>query len=144
MSIKPIYSQAILAGEKTVEFRRVFGANAAEAERVIMYESAPTMKIVGSFEIERVHSGLPSHYVWNVAVASGRITGIKFGPYLAYMDGAKSPSAIYVRDVVRLEKPFNPRDISPKWRPPQSYMWCPDWIEAIFDNDDWGASALNQ
>lgn len=138
MSIKPCYSQAILAGEKTVEFRRVFGDAAAAADQVIIYESSPTMRIVGSFGIERVHTGLPYDYVRNVAVASGRLPGIDFNLYMSYMQGSKSATAIYIKDVIRYEIPIDPRQIDPKFYPPQSYRWMPEALADVVEKAEWG------
>lgn len=142
MSIKPQYSQAILCGEKTIEFRRVFSEEAAQCRRVIIYESSPTMKIVGSFVVGRVDRGddfdlggkVAAEAIWEnychwSTMGRDVVAGIDRGAFMAYMDGAKSPCAIYIKDVVKLENPFSPKEIDPNFRPPQSYMWCPEWIQ---------------
>lgn len=135
MSIKPEYSQAILRGDKTVEFRRVFSDAAAATGRVIIYESAPTMKIVGCFEIEKIDQPLrdtmdftKSEQVVANCIRSGCKKGIQAEALLDYLLDAKTPCAIYLKNVIKLDYPFSPKESDPNFRPPQSYMWCPDWL----------------
>lgn len=140
MSIKPCYSQAILAGEKTVEFRRVFGDAAAQADRVIIYESSPTMRIVGSFGIARTHKDESPSAVWWEAWSNGK-PGIERDTYDAYARSAICPCAIFIKDVVRYEIPIDPRQTDPRFCPPQSYMWMPESLADVCEKAEWGNMA---
>ena len=68
LSVKPRFAEAILAGEKTFEFRRaVFRRQ--DIETVVLYASSPTCKVVGEFTIDKVLSLAPrcaveSHAHW--------------------------------------------------------------------------------
>lgn len=145
MSIKPQYSQAILRGGKDVEFRRVFSEAASACDRVIIYESSPTMRIVGSFGIEKVDRPVrdtmdftKAEQVVANSIRCGCKKGIQAQELLGYLLDAKSPCAIYINDVVRYEIPIDPRQIDPKFCPPQSYRWMPESLADVCEKTEWG------
>src|SRR5712671_1087540 len=52
LSLKPRFAEAILAGEKTFEFRRALFRQ--PVTRVVIYASSPMRKVVGEFTISEV------------------------------------------------------------------------------------------
>ena len=77
LSIKPEFASKIFSGEKKFEFRRSIFKN-EKVNKVIVYASSPTQKIIGEFEIEEIlndelqklwqktkkHAGIPEDYFY--------------------------------------------------------------------------------
>ena len=61
MAIQPGYAEAILAGVKTVEFRKRLLA--PDIETVLVYETSPTKAIVGSFAVKCMEVASPE-VIW--------------------------------------------------------------------------------
>jgi predicted transcriptional regulator len=54
LSIKPEYANKIFSGNKRFEFRRSIFKN-KDVKKIIVYASSPISKIIGEFEIEKIH-----------------------------------------------------------------------------------------
>ncbi|MBO9681193.1 MAG: ASCH domain-containing protein [Flavisolibacter sp.] len=77
LSIKPEFAVKIFSGEKKFEFRRSIFKN-KKVNKIIVYASSPTQKIIGEFEIEEIindklqslwkktkeHAGIPEEYFY--------------------------------------------------------------------------------
>jgi predicted transcriptional regulator len=111
MSIRPVYSEAIFTGQKTVELRRRRPAF-AEGTTVLVYSSAPDQVVRGTFRTGAVVNGPPCD-LWARVGARAAISRADFDAYFA---GCETAYAIEVSD---------PREIEPtalSVRPPQSYL----------------------
>jgi len=120
LSIKPRYAERILAGDKTVELRRRVPA-CRPGDIVVVYESSPTMAIVGVARVSDVECRAPSS-LWESVKTTAGVTRSEFR---SYFTGSKSAYAIHLSDVHSLRKPLHLREIQdsfPEFRPPQS--WC--------------------
>jgi predicted transcriptional regulator len=124
MSIKPAYSDQILAGTKKFELRRT-PVKVVRGDRVVVYASAPVMAVVGTFEVREVVRRSPRE-VW--ADHQDEL-GIAEGPYFDYFEGAGTAHAIAIGRVKRIAPVSLAalRERVPGFRPPQSYMmWTGD------------------
>lgn len=118
LSIKPKYANAILAGEKLVEFRKLVFKR--EIERVYIYSSSPEQMIIGYFTIEDIISDTPVE-LWKQFSKVGSIAKEDFFEYFANKEVGYS---IKIKSVNRFRKSKNPKEIFKNFVPPQSYMYC--------------------
>lgn len=117
LPIQPRYANAILRGEKRVEFRRRrFGR---DVEYVVVYASSPICGIVGSFRISTITEGCP-RAIWADFESVGAIEQEDFDRYYA---GAERAVAIGIERVCILEQPIPLKRLSSNLRAPQSYMY---------------------
>jgi predicted transcriptional regulator len=118
LSIKPKYANAILAGEKLVEFRKLVFKK--PIERVYIYSSAPEQRIIGYFIIEDIIADTPKE-LWKQFNKVGSIAEEDFFEYFA---NKKIGYSIKIKSVNRFRKSKNPKEIFENFFPPQSYMYC--------------------
>ena len=112
MSIKPRFAEAILRGEKTMEFRRT-RPGLEPGTRVLIYASAPVKAVVGWFEVGQIHDLSPER-LWGHAAACGGVTRDEFDAYFA---GCELAFGIELARTGRIEP------TSPGIRPPQSWQY---------------------
>ena len=121
MSIRPKYSAKIFAGEKHFELRRM-RVRASAGDVVWVYESAPTMALVGAFTVRRVlFESLRT--IWK---HHSQVLGVSYEEYVAYFRDRDVGCAIEVDAVARFT-PISLTDLRQRvegFRPPQSYQWC--------------------
>jgi predicted transcriptional regulator len=136
MSIKPEFWTRIAAGTKRFELRRR-PPKAPTGSLVVVYASAPTKALVGTFRISALHTGAVSE-IWN---SFGDQLGIDRARYRAYFTGVSSAWAIEVAEPA----PFPEVALSdlrlrvPGFRPPQSFMyWQREHMNAM-RSGSWGA-----
>jgi predicted transcriptional regulator len=118
LSIKPKYANAILAGKKLVEFRKLTFKK--EIDRVYIYSSAPEQRIIGYFIIDDIVSDTPKK-LWRRFSDVGSISEEDFFEYFANKEVGYS---IKIKSVKKFSKSKNPKDIFENFVPPQSYMYC--------------------
>lgn len=120
MAIQKPHSQAILTGEKQVEFRRT--RIQAEPDIGIIYEPSPTQAIVGMFEIEAIEY-LPIASLWNLA---RNLTPSTEKSFYSYFEGQEYGTAIKIRTAKEME-PGIPlkKEGQDEWAfsPPQSFYY---------------------
>jgi predicted transcriptional regulator len=118
LSIKPKYANAILAGEKLVEFRKLTFKQ--EIERVYIYSSSPEQRIIGYFTIEDIISDTPKR-LWKMFNNVGSIEEADFFEYFANKEIGYS---IKIKHVNRFKESKDPKEIFKNFVAPQSYMYC--------------------
>lgn len=118
LSIKPKYANAILTGQKRVEFRKLVFKK--EIERVYIYSSAPEQRIIGYFIIDDIVSDTP-YALWEQFSNVGSISEEDFFDYFAEKEIGYS---IKIKSVKKFSKSKNPKEIFKNFVPPQSYMYC--------------------
>jgi predicted transcriptional regulator len=115
--LKPHFAEAILAGQKTFEFRRaVFREN---VRTVVLYASSPTRKAVGEFTIDEVLSQRLDA-LWETTHKGGAIDREYFDQYF---EGRTAGYALKVKRARRYRAPlclFKHFGIS---HPPQSFRY---------------------
>jgi predicted transcriptional regulator len=118
LSIKPRYAELILAGTKTVEFRRAWAAEKVAA--IAIYASAPIRKIVGVAQVSDVISAKPTS-LWEYCKKRGG--GLSRSELFAYMNGKPTGFAILLKDVTKLHQGIVPSSVIEGFSPPQSFRY---------------------
>jgi predicted transcriptional regulator len=118
LSIHPRFADAILRGEKQVEFRR---RAPSSLTHVIVYATAPVQRIVGWFRVVGVEAETPS-VLWE---RFGDIGGISSSEFARYYDACDVGSAIRVAEASRLQPPLAIDAIGEGVKPPQSFRYVP-------------------
>jgi len=117
LSIKPIYSQAIVSGTKKVEFRKKKFKR--DVNKIFIYSSSPEKLIVGYFTILDIVEDSPKN-LWNLYNKVGGINEIDFFDY--YKD-VKTGFSIIIDKVYKFENGVDPIDFLEKFSAPQSYIY---------------------
>lgn len=118
LSIRPNFCKLIFSGQKMYEYRkRVF--TRSDIDRVYVYASKPICRIVGYFTIDEVIKDTPSN-IWANTHKDGGITKEYFD---AYFKGCHTAHAIKIDEVVKLEKPINPKTVITDFIAPQNFTY---------------------
>lgn len=131
LPIQPAHAQAILDGAKIFEVRRR-KPSAVKGARVLIYETAPTSAVVGSFECGDILELHPLD-LW-AAVRTGCPTSTAEA-WASYFNGRELGWAIAVRGPRRLQKPITAaslRRVFDVVRPQDWVRWKHPWPQAIF------------
>jgi predicted transcriptional regulator len=118
LSIKPKYANAILAGEKKVEFRKLTFKK--EIEKVYIYSSAPEQRIIGYFTIKNIISDTPER-LWR---KFNRVGSINEEDFFDYFENKEIGYSICIEKFNRFKHAIDPKKIFNNFVPPQSYMYC--------------------
>lgn len=118
LSIKPQYAALILAGSKTVEFRRAWAAESVDT--VAIYASAPIQRLVGVVKVTEVVRAKPTK-LWSYCTRCGG--GLSKAELSAYLDGKETGFAIFLMDAQRFSQSIDPRKIIKNFSPPQSFRY---------------------
>lgn len=116
-SIKPSYANAILSGDKKVEFRR--RPIPDDVSHVVIYATSPVQQVVGVFEVEAVESTSPTQ-AWERYAEVG---GIDRPAFDAYYHGAAAAHVIRIRRAQAAARPFDLAEIDAALRAPQSFVY---------------------
>jgi len=121
ISIRPRFVEAIFAGTKTVELRRV-KPRLSVGDLVVIYASGETKGIVGAFEVEGVTTAAPRS-IWRKHNGG---SGLERAEFDRYFEGAEVGHAIRIGKVWQLPSPVllgTLRKRRAGFRPPQSYHY---------------------
>lgn len=118
LSIKPMYANAILDGEKKYEFRKSIFRD-KNVKKVYIYSSSPVKKIVGVFIVGGIIEDHPKR-IWEKC---WRNSGIAEDDFIAYFSGREKGYAIMIENPEPLDKPIDPRSIYRDFVPPQSFYY---------------------
>lgn len=133
LSIQPKYSQAILNGSKTVEVRRRFSHKWANC-RINIYESSPTMGLVGEATITEVDEDR-TETIWN---KYGGSMGCSKSEFDGYAEGCSKMYAVSLANVHAYRAPvplaWAELLLGADLQAPQSYLTLENnrpWSQAI-------------
>ena len=116
MSIKPKFSKKILDGTKIFELRKKIFKE--KIEKVIIYESSPTKKVVGEFIIDKIISDTPQ----NIYLNYKEYLGIAEKEYFEYFKDTNIAHAIKIKKVIKYDKELTLEDFN-IIKAPQSYQY---------------------
>lgn len=116
LSIKPEYVERIFSGSKKYEFRKRL-ANKAVG-KILMYSTAPIMKVVGEVQIVETISASPTA-LWE---STKKFAGISRDKYREYYKGCKVAYAYRLGQVTRYEPPKELSEFNIS-SPPQSFIY---------------------
>ncbi len=120
LSIKPEYADKILEGTKRFEFRKANFA-VSGVKSVLIYATKPVGMVVGEFEIDQVHVGVPKA-IW---VKTRQFAGINKSFFDEYYRDRSYAVAIGVGKVNKFEEPLALSDFGEDLTAPQSFRYLP-------------------
>lgn len=117
MSIRPEFAHAILAGTKTVEFRK--RPVAKDVTHILVYATLPVGSVLGWFSVKDQSTKSPKD-LWK---QFGRVGGIAKERFLAYYGQRDLGTGIMVGDVGLFADPLSLNELGQITRPPQSFQY---------------------
>jgi predicted transcriptional regulator len=129
ISIKPKYLDLILSGRKTVELRKQ-STRIPPGTRLLLYASSPRRAVIGEARVA-FREDLSLDEIW---AKHGVAAAVSKDELRAYYSGADRGVVLGLTDVRRypMNLPLRSlRDVHHGFRPPQSYMRAPAFIDAL-------------
>ena len=126
MSIRPEYADAILSGEKSVEFRKRPVAD--DVTHVLIYATLPVGSLLGWFAV-RGQSTMSPNNLWSEFKKVAGISKDRFFEYYARRDFG---TGIMVEVASRFEEPLPLANLGAALRPPQSFQYLTEDQAAAF------------
>ena len=122
LSIKPVYSEKILAGHKTVELRRRFPVSAPSGAMAYIYSTSPVKAMVGTASIRDVIK-LPVEQIWAKFESTAYIERPNFDKYF---DGLDHGFALVFDNVRTFSRPLPLSELREKFgfEPPPVLPLC--------------------
>lgn len=117
LSIKPLYANAILSGEKTVEFRK--NGIPIDVKTIVLYTTQPEQKIVGYFDVMQCEIEHPK-VLWEKYGDCGHIS---FDDFNSYYKGKKLGKCFIVGTVYRFKMPVPLSKCNSFTNSPQSFAY---------------------
>lgn len=117
MSIRPEFADAILSGEKVVEFRK--RPVAEDVSHVLIYATMPVGSLLGWFAVRGQKTMSPKG-LWSTYCAVG---GISKSRFFEYYDQREHGTGILVETAGRFPEPIPLADLGTSLRPPQSFQY---------------------
>ena len=118
LSVKPQFAEAILAGYKTFEFRRLLFKR-HNVRTIVLYASSPTCKVVGEFTLDEVLT-LDLDALWKTTRHGG---GIERSYFDEYFEGRSMGHALKVKRTRRYRSPLCLQKDLGISHPPQSFCY---------------------
>jgi predicted transcriptional regulator len=118
LSVKPTFADAILAGIKTFEFRRMLFKR-DDVRTVVLYASSPVCKVVGEFTVDHVLT-LDLEALWESTCDGG---GIDRAYFDEYFEGRATGHALKVKQTRRYRSPLSLQKDFGISHPPQSFCY---------------------
>ena len=129
ISLKPRFADGILAGRKTVELRKR-RARIEPGTRVIIYATSPRCAVLGDARVT-FREQLPVEEIWNRYGARTAVVRREFSDYYGDADEGVAFGLEDARQYAHAVSLEMLRRENPKFRPPQSYMRTPDYVERL-------------
>ena len=126
LSINPEYVERIFAGSKKYEFRKRLANRTVD--KILMYSTAPIMKVVGEAEVVKTISSSPSA-LWEY---TKKFAGISRDKYRKYFKGCKVAYAYQLGKVVQYDPPKELSEFNIDL-PPQSFIYLS--VEQVRNKD---------
>jgi predicted transcriptional regulator len=117
LSIKPQYAKLIFDGTKIYEYRKTIFSR-PNINKVVVYASTPTQKVIGEFEIEKIiHDNV--QVLWEHTHTQSGLTEESF---FSYFINNQKGYAIKIKTKNRYETPL-PLERFTSSSPPQSFIY---------------------
>lgn len=130
LSVRPLYSDKIFEGRKTVELRRRFPLSAPRGTVAYIYSTSPIRAMVGSTEIESVNN-LPVMEIWK---KFGKRAQISKSDFYTYFEGLTDGFALTISNARSFSRPIDLAELRDRFgfEPPQSFLYAsPDLRTAL-------------
>ena len=115
LSINPEYVERIFAGSKKYEFRKRLANRTVD--KILMYSTAPIMKVVGEAEVVKTISSSPTA-LWEY---TKKFAGISRDKYRKYFKGCKVAYA-QLGEIIQYDPPKELSEFNISL-PPQSFIY---------------------
>lgn len=122
LSIKPIYNEKIINGQKKYEFRKSIFKESAHVEKAFIYSSRPTKKIIGYFEVGEIISNHPT-ILWENC---HEFAGIGKKQFFEYYKNKEKGFAISIQNFQEFKTPVDPFIEFDNFKAPQSFYYVSD------------------
>lgn len=122
LSIHPVYVDKIFEGSKKIELRRV--QLPKSIEHVVIYATSPIQRVVGFFDVAKVHYGTPNS-IWHTF---GNIAGVHKKDYFKYYAGTNCAVGISIKRVHQLGFPMPLSSLGKQIKAPQSFRYLPSTV----------------
>ena len=99
LSINPEYVEKILDGTKRYEYRKVKCKR--KVEKILIYETAPTMKVVGEANVKDILEDTPEK-IWEKTKNN---SGTTLESFFQYYNGCKNAVAYELKDIQKYDEP---------------------------------------
>ncbi len=133
LSIKPIYSNSIISGHKTVELRRRFPMDIPQGTIAYIYSTTPVRAIVGYAEILDV---LKMHVgdIWDNYAQEACIKETDFD---SYFEGVKHGFVLCFKNAQALKRNIDLTELREQYNfiPPQSFLYATSSLQESLKNE---------
>ncbi len=127
LSIRPKYIEEMVKGNKRYEFRKsIFKKN---VDKVWIYATSPTKKIVGTFVIGEILKDTPDN-LWN---KFNGLSGMTEQDFFDYYSGIKEGVALELTYLKLFKAPIDPKLIIRDFTPPQSFYYLDDTVINVME-----------
>ncbi|MGI1793985.1 ASCH domain-containing protein [Acinetobacter variabilis] len=128
LSIKPLFTNLILSGQKTIEMRSKIGTKFANDSKIIIYSSTPTKAIVGIAKIKSIQQVRKDQIT---ALDLKRVC-ISYTFFENYMKNRDFCYLIELKDIVPLAKPISLSDLRKlNFTAPQSFCYSSEDLNLL-------------
>lgn len=117
MSIKPEYVDEILSGRKKYEYRKI-KAKRPNIDKIIIYCTAPVMKVVAEIEVLEIIENNPE-IVWK---RTKNYAGISKKKYDEYFENKDIAFAYKLGNIIKYDQPKKLEEIGVNYTP-QSFIY---------------------
>jgi predicted transcriptional regulator len=117
LAVKPRFAEAIIAGRKKVEFRKIRFAQTPRY--IVLYVSTPIQQIVAFCEVIEIQE----HTVIGLWRRHRSRGGIDYRDFVTYYGKRKRGYGIVVGSVWKFHRPASLRDVCPQAVPPQNFLY---------------------
>jgi predicted transcriptional regulator/DNA-binding XRE family transcriptional regulator len=133
LSIRPVYSEKIIQGKKTIELRRRFPVSAPRGTIAYIYSTSPVRAMVGSAEIENVIK-LPVVDIWK---KFGKMAQIDRPSFDEYFYGVKHGFALKFANVRRFTRQIDLAELRRRFgfEPPQSFLYATSVLRTALQDE---------
>lgn len=126
ISIYQEYAEAILRGNKVIEFRKAQFPD--HVTRVFLYSTSPIKRVIGHFEVEEVIRTTPKN-LWS---RYGRRGAIGCEDFFRYYGDSEEACGILVKNPVRYSRPLELKELDSSITVPQSFCYLnEDMLESL-------------
>ncbi len=133
LSIKPIYSNPIISGHKTVELRRRFPMDIPEGTIAYIYSTTPVRAIVGYAEILDVLKK-PVKQIWD---NYAQVACIEKTDFDSYFEGVTHGFVLCFKNAQAFKRKINLNELREQYDfiPPQSFLYATSSLQESLKNE---------
>lgn len=131
LSIKPIFTNLILSGQKTIEMRSKIGTKFANDSKIIIYSSTPTKAIAGTAKIKLIQQVrkdfITSNHLHKICISQAF--------FKEYMQNREYCYLIELKDVKKLTNPIPLSDLKKlNFTAPQSFCYASEDLNLLVNS----------